>query len=94
VIRKQKIGPTVGFRLADKLVNGKWERTKCDYLFPGDVFRFVRQDGVIEDSTPYRVINALPRVLISDTDNPGKRILAYQGGEMKIEEVGKTEIGV
>lgn len=93
MIRKSKIGPTVGFRLADKLVHGKWERTKIDYLFPGDVFRFVRQDGVVEDSIPYRVISALPRMLVSDPDNPGKQILAYQGGEMKIEEVGKTGIG-
>ena len=87
MIRKQKIGPTVGFRLADKYINGRWERTKIDYLFPGDIFRFVRQDGVIEDSTPYRVVNALPRELAPNPDKPGEMMLAYHGGEMKIEEV-------
>ncbi len=87
MIRRHKIGKTVGFRLADKLVNGKWERTKCDYLFPGDVFRFVRQDGVVEDSTPYRVVNALQRKLASDPDNPGRAMMRYCGGEMKIEKV-------
>ena len=87
MIRKNKIGPTVGFRLADKLVNGKWERTKCDWLFPSDIFRFVRQDSVIEDSTPYRVVTALPRDLAPNPDKPGELMLIYHGHEMKIEEV-------
>ena len=87
MIRKHKIGPTVGFRLADKLVNGRWERTKCDWLIPGDIFRFVRQDGVVENSTPYRVVTALPRDLASNPDKPGEMMLRYCGGEMRIEEV-------
>lgn len=91
MIRKNKIGPTVGFRLADKLVNGKWERTKLDYLFHGDVFRFVRQDGVIEDSTPYRIVRSLPRVLVSDPHDPKIQRLEYRGGDMKIEEAGEIQ---
>lgn len=49
-----KLGPTVGFRLVDKKVGTDWVRTKVDFLKPGDIFRFVRQDGVVEDDRVFR----------------------------------------
>jgi len=88
--------PGNGFRLADEWDGAEWWRTCLDYLKIGDIFRLVNQDGTITDQRVLRVIQPLEIALIRDTGNPDPHAKkrAYLGGEMKFEEVDKTQIGL
>lgn len=86
--------PNNGFRLADKRVEEKWVRTCIDFLKTGDIFRFVNQDGVVDDDKVFRITEPLGMAAVRDVGNPDPRATrpAYLGGEMKIEEITKRGI--
>ena len=78
--------PNNGYRLADKLVNGDWIRTCCDYLKTGDIFRMVDQSGMLKSDKVYKTLVPMKLTTVRDPIT-GEKMKRYHGGEMKVEEV-------
>jgi hypothetical protein len=78
--------PNNGYRLADKLVDGIWVRTCCDFLKTGEIFRMVDQAGMPKTDKVFKVVVPMKLATITDPISEEK-VKRYHGGEMRVEEV-------